>query len=71
MFSLGDMIANEVKKALSSRGIVTDVKNIGNELVITIKADDIVNGLTSAFPEAYKPMIKVEASDIKVYIKIM
>jgi hypothetical protein len=71
MMGLSSIITEEIKKALKTSGITADVLTIGNELVVTIKKDDILQGIINSFPEAYRPLVKVEASDIKITIRIM
>lgn len=71
MFSLSSIMSEEVKKALKQAGISADVINVGNQLVVTIKKEEIIEGIHKSFPEAYRNMINVEASDIRITIKIM
>lgn len=69
--SITDMVTNEVRNALKMRGLDADVQSLGKEILVIIKVEDIVEKLISSFPEAYRPMVSVDASDIKVRIRMV
>jgi len=71
MFALKDLILGEVKKGFEKTGMNPLVDFLGNSLVITIPKSDVVNMIMSGFPEHLKSIVEVEASDIKIKIRVM
>jgi len=71
MMPFANIIMEEIKKALGSVGVKADVVNLGNEIVVTISKDEIIENIRKGFPEQYRSMVTVEAGDIKIKIRIM
>jgi arginyl-tRNA synthetase len=71
MMPFANIIIEEIKKSLGSVGVKADVVNLGNEIVVTIPKDEIVENIRKGFPEQYQNMVVVEAGDIKIRIRIM
>ncbi|MEM2868693.1 MAG: hypothetical protein QXR84_09465 [Candidatus Bathyarchaeia archaeon] len=68
--SFKDIIVSELKNRLKVSGLNIPVEMLGSEIVLTITRDEIVKQLLSSFPEYVKPYIVVDASDIKIRIKL-
>ncbi len=71
MMPFVNVIVEEIKKSLGSVGVKADVSNVGNELVITIPKDEIVENIRKGFPEQFRNMVNVEASDVKIRIRVV
>ncbi|MEM1542899.1 MAG: hypothetical protein QW734_07505 [Candidatus Bathyarchaeia archaeon] len=71
MFSLKDLMLNEVKKSLEKSGVKANVDFLGNYLVITLTKQEVSNILLSGFPEQFKGAVEIEASDIKIKVKVI
>jgi len=71
MMPFSNIIIEEIKKALGSVGVKADVVNLGNEIVVSISKDEIIENIRKGFPEQYRNMVNVEAGDIKIRIKVM
>jgi|YelNatPaOPRAMG01_1025707.scaffolds.fasta_scaffold190229_2 hypothetical protein len=71
MMPFTNVIVEEIKKALGSTGVKADIVNLGNEIVITISKDEIIENIRKGFPEQFRSIVNVEAGDIKIRIKVM
>jgi hypothetical protein len=70
MFSLQELITQEVKKSMEKSGIGGDVKFLTNELVIILKKDDLINTIKNAIPDQLRPLVTIEAGDITIKVKV-
>lgn len=70
MLSLQDLIVGEVKKSMEKSGIGGDVKLLSNELIITMRKDELINTIKNAIPDNLKPLVTIEAGDITIKIKV-
>jgi frataxin-like iron-binding protein CyaY len=71
MISIKDLMMNEVKKSLERANVKADIDFLGNELVITIKANDMKEILLSGFPDIFRNSVQIECGDIKIKVKVM
>jgi hypothetical protein len=71
MISIKDLMMNEVKKSLEKANVKADLDFLGNELVITIKANDMKEILLGGFPEMLRNSVQIECGDIKIKVKVM
>lgn len=71
MFSLKDMILSEVKKGFEKSGLNPNIDFLGNYLVVTITKNDVANIIINSFPEQFRSVIEVEASEIKIKVRVM
>jgi hypothetical protein len=71
MMSLKDLMLNEVKKGLEKANVKADLAFLGNDLVITIKADNVKEILLAGFPETIRQAVSIECGDVKIKVKVM
>lgn len=71
MFTLKDLMMEEMKKVLAKSGLNASIDFLGNYLIVTIPKADVVNLMIGAFPDNLKQAIEIEASDIKIKIRVM
>jgi hypothetical protein len=71
MISIKDLMIQEVQKGLDKAGVRSQIEFLGNELVITIKPEEIRSILTQGFPDAYKSAVQIECGEIKIKVKVI
>lgn len=71
LISIKDLITKEIDKELSKQNITGITDFLGNELVITIPANEVIKILISGFPDQFRSAVKIEAGDIKIRIKVI
>jgi len=71
MISIKDLLLSEVKKGLDKANIRANLDFFGNDLIITIKSDELKQILMSGFPEQYRNVISIECGDVKIKVRVM
>lgn len=71
MESLKDLLLEEVRKGFEKEGLRPFVDFFGGNLVITLSKHDVEKLIMGAFPEHLKPLIQIEATEIKIKVKVI
>ena len=71
MLGLGGLLIEELKRSLYNSGIKADVGMLGNEIVITIKSNELKEILVEKMPPEWRSFIEVECGDVKIRFKMV
>jgi hypothetical protein len=71
MMSIKDLMLGEVKKSLEKANVKADLDFLGNDLVITIRPEDVKAILLQGFPELYRNAVSIECGEIKIKVRVM
>jgi len=71
VLGLGGLLIEELKRSLYNSGIKADVSALANEIVITIKSDELKEILLERMPPEWRGFVEVECGDVKIRLKMV
>ena len=66
-----DLVLAEVKKSFAQSGVKADIFALPNEIVVTIRAQELKQMLLEKAPLEWRPFIEIECGDIRVRFKMV
>ena len=71
MLGLGGLLIEELKRSLYNSGIKADVSALANEIVITIRSNELKEILLERMPPEWRSFVEVECGDVKIRFKMV
>jgi len=71
VLGLGGLLIEELKRSLYNSGIKADVSALANEIVITIKSNELKEILLERMPPEWRSFVEVECGDVKIRFKMV
>ena len=71
MLGLGGLLIEELKRSLHNSGIKADISALANEIVVTIRSDELREILLDKMPPEWRPFIQVECGDVRIRFKMV
>jgi len=71
VLGLGGLLIEELKRSLHNSGIKADISALANEIVITIRSNELKEILLERMPPEWRNFVEVECGDVKIKFKMV